>query len=1156
MDVVSNKSKGSFNSLVPSNWIAAFLESRKLDSPDGRALFAYQVDQQEFHHIAKCLSYSAALGIQNIETRLPKWDALFVLYASEWWRRNYHGGAWSWESIITSLDLSTSEFNHTTIRNIVSKGLKKWKRDLLKNSQGRQYLGTVIFEGGIPLGLLKQQSGFEGYLRGVLKDSIQYAEAGFSPVEFAQKRMDMLAKAYHKEEFLSLVGEVIQTVIRLRESHDLSAQKDPVSHLNRALPSWRTLFPISVEGDEGNDLINSLIVQSSKVKKKSDVPIYLTRRLQRMEDVYSLKNILNFPKVISESDLQDFWQLDTLGNQLDIVAINGSNKVTIAVLSLCRSEEYKVSPLIHTLPVLSNNEDWQVCFYRKGKAISKVHELKGGEVIEPDLPQGFEQTKDNYWNYICQGNVSTSKDKMRVILPLNGNLSSNSVTNLGEFEDCRIVCEIENNSTFEVDKSEIYQFKIKLETVPSNVLYRIWSEKKLLQKNTSIAVIIGAPRITKIIGDSLYMDVPSSNIYWRTRGGRWSGDLASSIGDVDIGIFEEHKLVYRKKVVILPRDLAISYNSHSEQFNRGEIIFSSQYIRSVSTSTDGVTYSVEDNNNGLCLNVCTENENIRTLNVLLDIYGCSNPVNVEFPFPSSGGRFIDADGNQLKDGALTTLDELNLIQLEIQHNNPNLHQDYYIDFSLVSKDSPVLLSRAKSSLKLVLDKEPLTDSLNLIKPLIDLQLTIKRLFSLSEDLDAYVDLSVRSGANKLGYMHVVCYSSSLESEQLANGSSLYLSDLEGVSLADHKAVAPTLTIKPLHFPEERGFELKPFELNGLNTNQWMLPNLSKHNGPWLVYEAKINSKIRPKLVVVTDLEQDEQCSETLASTLRKAIAEGSFTERRVKLDEAIDNLANDPNHKDWQIVDAYVAEFNLLPLTTFALWERFIKNDLAMAQIYFRYIDQQDKTHYIDNFSQELPFIWECVSPKSWQTAFLQKKSQLEQALNLLPDGHMLLVKQCLSWLETLSHLCVTSNVIVKSLKHSVLGQKDKLFTAFSGKGAAQVAHDFLMSRNDESHYQQLVRRNSEESWPSLTDELTNRLVPDKNPKAIMLLQLLIKDLPKWRSSVVLTPILLGIYHASNEDIGVINSALDIHSVRNVMRFDKSWFKTAYLVGYVYALGQ
>lgn len=1156
MDVINKPKSPGLNSLVPQKFFDAFLSSRKLDFSDGRPLFAYQVSQDEYSQLANCLSVSAAFGIENIEARLPRWDALFVLYASEWWRRNYQGGAWSWDSITRSLELSDDEFTHSTIRSIVTKGLKKWKRELLENAQGKQYLGTIIFEGGIPLGLLKQNTGFDRYLRGVLKDSIQYSEAGYTPPYFAEKRKDMLATAFHKAEFITLVGEVIQTVIGLRENYDLAVINDPVEHLNKNFPAWRTHFPISLEGDEGNALISSLIVHSSKVKKKSDVPVYLCRRLQNKGNSYSIKNFINFPSMVTETDLKDFWQVEKVGNKLDLIAINGSKKVPIATLTLVRNEEFKVSPLIKTLPSAGSHEDWQLCFYRKGNAISERHLLKGGEAIEPDLPTGFVQTKNDSWEYQGQGDVCTSEAILRVILPAEGHLVGDSFENVGCTEDGRNVCDITNTSVFIVDADETYQIKVKLESPPTNVIYRIWSEHKLHQKNSSVAVIVGTPHITKVVGESFYSEVPISQIYWRVRGGNWRGDLAAAVGAVDIGVFDGGKLVYRKKLIVLPRDLKISFNSCVDYFNQGEIVFCSNQLRSVSISSSQIDYSTNREGSVYSLKVTAHGENPRVINVLLDFERSNQPVSVELPFPSSGGRFVDGDGGQLKHNALITMEELRTVQLEIQHNDPSLHQDYYIDFSLRSNDPQELLKLANKTIKLTLDRELVTGSFHLIKPLIDFQSEVKQLFALSEDLDAYMDVNVRSGTEKVISIRIVHYSCFLESDEISNGYSLYLNDIEDSSISRSEKDLPILLAKPLHFPEERGFELPPIKVQGVCTNQWLVPSLSKHTGPWLVFEQKINSKIRPRLIIEGHSNSTTECYATKSSPLRAAIAESDYNVRQQMFDRAISEIADDLNHKDWKIVDAYISEFHLLPLTTFALWERFTKNDLAMAQLFLKFIDDSEKSIYVEKFSQELPFLWECISPEAWQKAFGQKQKQLADALSAMPNGHELLVTQCLNWLDALSHLSATSTIAVRALKHFIFGQKDKGFEIFSGLDAAKTACNALVSRNDDSKYQDLVRRNAEESWPSLTDELTNRLLPNDNTRAIQLLSCLVRDLPKWRTSVVLTPVLLGIHHASKKGSGVISSSLDVHSMRNVIRFDKEWFTAAYTVGFIYGLGQ
>jgi hypothetical protein len=180
----------------------------------------------------------------------------------------------------------------------------------------------------------------------------------------------------------------------------------------------------------------------------------------------------------------------------------------------------------------------------------------------------------------------------------------------------------------------------------------------------------------------------------------------------------------------------------------------------------------------------------------------------------------------------------------------------------------------------------------------------------------------------------------------------------------------------------------------------------------------------------------------------------------------------------------------------------------------------------------------------------------LSEILLPLENGHTMLVEQCVRWLKSLGELGANTPTIVKYLNHKVLGKSVKLFSVFESDGAFEIANKLLMAKTEDSHYQKLVRRNSDESWPNLEDELSKKLSTDTDPKVLRLLQLIVSDLPSWRSSVVLTPILLGIQQANKNHTGFITSGIDVLSVRNIIRFDKEWFEIAFLVGFSFAIGQ
>lgn len=136
--------------MLAHDWLINFLQNRKcLDNvPDGRPLFAYRCNLEEYNELKYLLEKPELISTRAEKCFCLK-ECLFVLYCSEWWRRNYTGGPWKWDPITSSLgwDLQWSE----TV-DMVAKGLRYWRRDLIQTGAGTQYFLSVACEGGISMG--------------------------------------------------------------------------------------------------------------------------------------------------------------------------------------------------------------------------------------------------------------------------------------------------------------------------------------------------------------------------------------------------------------------------------------------------------------------------------------------------------------------------------------------------------------------------------------------------------------------------------------------------------------------------------------------------------------------------------------------------------------------------------------------------------------------------------------------------------------------------------------------------------------------------------------------------------------------------------------------------------------------------------------------
>ena len=77
-------------------WLDTFLTFRKLERPDGRALYAYRCTGEEFESLAEALSRNPPQNGSASDMQIRA----FVLYAAEWWQREYDGSQWAWEPLL------------------------------------------------------------------------------------------------------------------------------------------------------------------------------------------------------------------------------------------------------------------------------------------------------------------------------------------------------------------------------------------------------------------------------------------------------------------------------------------------------------------------------------------------------------------------------------------------------------------------------------------------------------------------------------------------------------------------------------------------------------------------------------------------------------------------------------------------------------------------------------------------------------------------------------------------------------------------------------------------------------------------------------------------------------------------------------------------
>jgi hypothetical protein len=100
--------------MKPLEWISNLLARHNIPKPDGRPLYQYRINDEEFESLRLVLRDATLIGIGRA-VKMNFFDLVFVLYGAEWWRRHYDGH-WGWEGVFQSFssdfqNLGTSQRN-------------------------------------------------------------------------------------------------------------------------------------------------------------------------------------------------------------------------------------------------------------------------------------------------------------------------------------------------------------------------------------------------------------------------------------------------------------------------------------------------------------------------------------------------------------------------------------------------------------------------------------------------------------------------------------------------------------------------------------------------------------------------------------------------------------------------------------------------------------------------------------------------------------------------------------------------------------------------------------------------------------------------------------------------------------------------------------
>ncbi len=275
------------------NWLARFLLTHtRQTTPDGRPLYAYKMGDAEY---AKLFHEQRILLDRQDRVATTYFASVFCLYAAETFRREHAEGNWTWETVFRPLGMEAPP--HQQISEWVEKGLKWWRRPLLRGTRGsRLFLVTIACEGRLPLRLLQQENAhLTQFFRTVLES---YYRTGRGDVQaatlIARQQAHRLPRSLCQESVFHLAGKLIAKVSELQPL--IGEAVDPLTALDAKVPDWRRDLPLRLEDRVAETLLTGLVRRSGELARESTAQLRWRGRLRETLSGWQVEKCLEVPE--------------------------------------------------------------------------------------------------------------------------------------------------------------------------------------------------------------------------------------------------------------------------------------------------------------------------------------------------------------------------------------------------------------------------------------------------------------------------------------------------------------------------------------------------------------------------------------------------------------------------------------------------------------------------------------------------------------------------------------------------------------------------------------------------------------------------------------------------------------------------------------------
>lgn len=1143
-----------------------------MEKTNGQMLFRYRATLSEYQELKKILESSlAGLNGHPYRHESTAESALFVLYAAEWWRREYGGGAWRWTSIFESLTEGSYRVDPMDRSVIVELGLLAWGHR--PSEDGRRYLGAIVAQGGLPLKLISRGDGvFSRLLLSATRKAQILGWGEEQLIGFFESHKEDLVQHVQTTEIYRLLSEMVMTVLSLRSEHQLSGIANPVAYLEQIEPKWRERFPISVDDQSIDPLLAGLVREVSRqVKLQMAYPVAVTRTLTKGADsnIYTLSMSVSMPNSISVDALASVLQIPpSRVPHSFVIELAGEQRVQIGQGRQLLGEQSNTVLLSGRPRRFLGSiacQEVLVALRSVGADVVAPTSVPNGEALDESAPWVFELV-DETLSLVGVGSCKIASTSAYVLVPEHFKLEAEDGAPLQRF--ARVEDLPEPRLLYKFDgclsiHSNDDQYTVKTGVLKGSEEQIVWKGNRLWCNSSPFPVYQGVPRLYRLDEEGQPLPVKESDIQWvqSVRKGEPLLNLKAHRGPADAWLLVDGKRQRRFRMVLVAPDAHISFKSGDTECE-GAIEFHGWGVTDLHAQSS-LSPEVSVRGTVTTMSLVAKGQPPANVGVTAGWTPGLPILSIDLPFPSTGGRFARSVGDVLPNASTLTLKRAHDVHVQVFDQNPNAPKRYRLDLQLSGDNHGNRMRRAEIAVPL--DNKGLGDL-----RLFEIESTLNSLFCQSDHLDACLEVKLIAGSAAIRSLKINRYDVELERDQQTLG--IETSQLANISV--DQLIGITLHALPLL---ERNIEPRVLEqLSSCDqpVGRWSMIDLPTGHSPWLIYPSQESSLlVRPTLWSATTFDQLGTLTALGSSACPLAIAMSapSQKDRNRDLTKVVKSMSEDMEHESWKLVFHHYKHLRHLPLSTLDYWRVIGKSQDACLTAVAKF--PSDVHELMARMRDELGVLWELTSEasllKTYEAITASWVTQLGVGINTEIVEKMVM--------ELFDKIGTTSETLAAQIDYVIYKKTGRLTTRFEQMlpKYACSSDDLLRQLwNGEDSYLQryLLRSHADaKAWPfyKIGEDLLSAI--DQHSESIY--KDFIYGLLAKRSSLLWTPqappgshsvdvkfdvanapLLVGFLVESSDATAWLQKEDHMSALRQIKAFDPVWFEIGLQTGTLLAV--